>query len=100
MLVVREIFTAKPGQATKLANLFKKVMPERGTVRVLTDYIGDFNTVVIETEVKNLAEFEQQVEKYRSGEAFKGMDPEAVAAMSKYTELFQSGRREVMRVVE
>ena len=94
MYVIRETFTAKPGMASKLAAKFKDVMSDErnAKVRVLTDAIGTFNTVVIETEVKELAEYEKRMKEYAErkdvGERMKG-----------YTDMYQSGKREVYRVV-
>ena len=65
MLIIREVFIAKPGQASRLAKLFKnasRVMP--GKVRIMTDLVGKFNKVVMETEVKSLAEFEKRMKQY------------------------------------
>ncbi len=100
MLIVREIFIAKPGQASKLARLFKKAMPARGDIRILTDFIGEFNMVVMETEIKNLKEYEEQVEEYKSGKMMKELDAETAAAISKYADLYIGGRREILQVVE
>lgn len=100
MLIVRDVFTAKSGQASKLASLFKKVMGSNGKVRVLTDAVGDFNTVVMETEVKSMDEFEQRMKEYQSGKLMKDLDSETAAAMSKYSEMWSTGRREILRVVE
>jgi hypothetical protein len=99
MLVIREIFTAKPGQASKLAALFKKAMAGFGDYRIMTDAIGEFNTVVMETEVESLAEYERQMKEYQAGDMMKKMDKETAAAMSKYTEMYVTGRREVYRVI-
>lgn len=99
MLIIRDVFTAKPGQASKLANLWKKAMNGQKNVRVMTDAIGDFNTVIMETEVKDLSEWEHIMEQYRAGEMSKGIDKETSAALSKYTEMYQSGKREVYKIV-
>ncbi len=52
MILIRETFIAKPGQASKLAALFKEIAGTGtfGKCRVLTDLTGDFNRVVLETE--------------------------------------------------
>ena len=100
MLIVREIFTAKPGQASKLAKLFKKAMPEDYNMTVMTDLVGDFNTIVAEYRVKNLAEFEKQMEEYKSGKPDPNMDPDVAKEMSKYTEMYLTGRREIYQIVE
>ena len=100
MLIVREIFTAKPGQASKLAKLFKKAMPEDHNMIVMTDLVGDFNTIVAEYRVKTLAEFEKQMEEYKSGKPDPNMDPDVAKEMSKYTEMYLTGRREIYQIVD
>jgi hypothetical protein len=74
--------------------MFKQVMGEMTTLetRVLTDYIAGFNTVVLETEVQNLGDFEKELEKYMSR-------PDLRDKMKGYTEMYQEGRREVYKVV-
>ena len=94
MFVVRETFTAKPGKASQLAQLFKQVMSEmpRMKPRVSTDFIGQFNTVVLETEAEDLNEFEKTMQEYMSRQDLRDK-------MKGYTELYQEGRREVFKVV-
>ena len=94
MFVIRETFTAKPGKASALATMFKQVMGEMTTLktRVMTDYIAGFNTVVLETEVQNLGDFEKELETYMSR-------PDLRDKMKGYTEMYQDGRREVYKVV-
>ena len=87
MFVVRETFTAKPGKAGTLAKLFKEVMAEmpRMRPRVMTDFIANFNTVVLETECEVLGEFEKTMQgKCRGRTRDK---------MKNYTELYQEGAR-------
>lgn len=100
MLIVRDVFTAKPGHATKLARLFKKVFGNEPGARVMTDLIGPYNTVVLEMTVKDLSEFERHMEEYRTGKMNPTMDPKVAEEMSNYTEMWQSGRREVFQILE
>lgn len=100
MLIVRDIFTAKPGQASKLAKLCKKAFGSESNVRVMTDFVADFNTVVVETEIQKLAEFEQHMEEYKSGKPDPKIDPQVMEELSKYTEMYLTGRREIYQVVE
>lgn len=99
MLIVRDIFVAKPGQASKLAKLWKRVMGADPKVRVLTDLIGTYNTVMMEWEVESLAAWEEEIKKYQRGE-MPPMSPEDAEAMKHYTEQYLTGRREVWTVVE
>lgn len=94
MFVVRETFTAKPGKASQLAKLFKEVMSEmpRMKPRVSTDFIGQFNTVVLESECEDLNEFEKTMQEYMSRQDLRDK-------MKGYTDLYQEGRREVFKVV-
>lgn len=68
MLLVREIFTCKPGQASKFVKLMKEVSTpeELGKTRIMTDLVGPYNTVVMETEVADLQEWQKM------GEHIKG----------------------------
>ena len=100
MLIIREVFTAKPGQASKFAKLCKKAFGGDSTARIMTDMVGDFNTVVIETQANSLAEFEKQMEEYKSGKPDPKMDPKVAEEMSKYTEMYLTGRREIFQIVE
>lgn len=100
MLIIREVFTAKPGQASKLAKLFKKGFGGDANVRIMTDMAGNYNTVVVEMQVSSLAEFERQMEEYKSGKPDPKMDPKVAEEMSKYTEMYVTGRREIYKIVE
>ncbi len=100
MLVIREVFTAKPGQASKLAKLFKKAFANEPNTRVMTDMVGNYNTVIVEMQVKNLAEFEKQMEEMKSGKPDPKMDPDVAQELSKYTEMYLTGRREIFQIVE
>jgi hypothetical protein len=100
MLIIREIFTAKPGQASKLAKLFKKGFAGDPNTRVMTDMVADYNTVVMEMQVSTLAEFEREMEEYKSGKRDPKMDPKVAEEMSKYTEMYLTGRREIFQIVE
>jgi hypothetical protein len=100
MIIVREVFTAKPGQASRLAKLFKKAFGGEPNTRIMTDLVGDYNTVVAEVQVNSLAEFEKQMEEYKSGKPDPKMDPKVAEEMSKYTEMYVTGRREIFQVVD
>lgn len=100
MIIIREVVTAKPGQASKLAKLFKKVFKGQEGVQVMTDLVGNYNTVVVEMPVKSLAEFEKQMEEVKSGKPDPNMDPNVAEEMSHYTEMYLTGRREIYQTVD
>lgn len=100
MLIVREVFTAKPGQASKLAKLFKKGFGHDANIRIMTDMVGEYNTVVIEVQVNSLADFEKHMQDHKSGKPDQNMKPEVAEEMSKYTEMFLTGKREIFQIWE
>lgn len=101
MYIIREVFTAQPGQASKLAKLFKKMSKMPGMEgRVMTDMVGPYNTVVMEMEVDSLAKWEEEMMKYRSGKPDPNTDPELAQEMAHYHEMYQSGRREIYQIVD
>lgn len=94
MIVVRNCFTAKPGQASKLAAQLKEAAGVAGlrNHRVLTDVTGEFNRVVLEYEAENVGEFEARMRDYATNERFR-------EKMKGYTDLWVTGKRELMQVV-
>jgi len=94
MLKIREIMTARPGQASKLAKLMKEAMKDfPGTVLVMTDMVGDYNTVVTEYDVESMAAFEKMMADMSANEK-----PEDKEKWAGYTEMYMTGRREVYRI--
>jgi hypothetical protein len=93
MIVIRNCFVAKPGQASRLAAVMKEAATA-GKIprfRVLTDLTGEFNRVVLEYEAENIAEFESRLQDYTTNPVFR-------EKMAGYTDLWITGSREIMRV--
>jgi hypothetical protein len=94
MIVVRGVFQAKYGKGGDLVALFKEARskwPEQYADRILTDASGSFFTVVVETNVESLAEWER-----RSAEVFAL--PEFGDWFAKMTPLVRSGSRDFYNV--
>ena len=92
MLLVRNSFIAKPGQASKLAAQLKEATARFiPNARILTDLTGEFNRVVMEFEVANLAEFEASLQQYASNKELRGM-------LAGYTDHWVTGTRELFQV--
>lgn len=92
MIVVRNVFVAKPGNASTLAAQLKNAasigaLPKH---RVLTDVTGEFNRVILEYEVDSIREFETRMNDYATNEALR-------SAMKGYTDLFLTGHRELLQ---
>ena len=94
MIVVRNTFTAKPGQAGKLAAHLKEIaaLGNLPNFRVLTDLTGDFNHVVLEYEADSISGFEQTMSKYAT-------NPEIREKAKEYLDLWMTGNRQLLRIV-
>lgn len=92
MIIVRNVFIARPGSASKLAAQFKAAAAagKLPRYRVLTDLTGEFNRVVLEYEVDNIGGFEAQQKEYATNEALR-------SALKGYTDLYYTGSRELLQ---
>lgn len=101
MLLVREIFIAKPGHAGELARMMKAEMKDvdaSGNLPVvLLDHVTAYNTIVVQYYVKSLTNFENM---WNAEKAKQKKTPKAKTKGPKYTDLYLTGRREILRVVE
>ncbi len=96
MIIVHDIFICKPGNASKLAKLFKEVMAEnKELVNIMTDMTGQYNTVVMVSTYDSLTAYEQSWEKYKeNSEEMKKMQEK----MAGYHDMYLSGSREIFQV--
>lgn len=96
MIIVHDIFICKPGNASKLAKLFKEVMAEnKELANIMTDMTGQYNRVVMVTKYDSLTAYEQSWEKYKEQtEEMKKMQEK----MAGYHEMYLSGSREIFQV--
>ena len=96
MIIVHDIFICKPGNASKVAKLFKEVMSgNTELVNIMTDMTGQFNKVVMVSKFESLTAYEKSWEKYQQDtEAMKKMSE----AMKGYQEMYLTGSREIYQV--
>ena len=96
MIIVHDTFICKPGNASKLAKLFKEHMSgQKEHVNVMTDMTGQYNRVVMVSKFDSLVAYENSwKEMEKDTEAMKKMQE----AMKGYTEMYLSGSREIFRV--
>jgi hypothetical protein len=90
MILVRDVFQAKYGSGDELVALFKEASEMSywgGNQRLLTDLSGEFFTVVVETEVESLAEYERLRDEEFSKPGFADW-------FARMVPLVESGRRE------
>ena len=97
MYIVRETFIAKPGHAGEFAKLMKEEMNTWKDFKgyVMLDMVTDYNTIVIEYELESLSDFEKSMTEHKK-EVAKKKD----TTPPYYTQLYQTGRREIFKVVE
>ena len=96
MIIVHDIFICKPGNASKLAKLFKEVMASQPElVNILTDLTGDFNKVMMVSKYDSLTAYEQNFQKFmQDSEEMKKMKEK----MQGYHEMYLKGSREIYQV--
>ena len=96
MILIRDVFQARYGKGGELVQLFKEAQKEWTDVSpygnlLLTDLSGPFFTVVTETEVASLAEWERLI-----AEVFSL--PEFGAWFARMMPLVEAGRREFYNI--
>jgi len=98
MYVVRDIFRCKPGKAKELVEKFKKSIGSMEqldgfvNVRLMVDFVADYWTVVLESDIASLEQFEKHMSEWSSR-------AEVREAMAGYMDLVEGGRREIFRIV-
>ncbi len=96
MIIVHDIFVCKPGNASKLAKLFKETMSsDKHMKHVMTDMTGQFNRVIMVSEYEDLVGYGNAWKEY--------MNPtpemqESMKKMEGYTEMYLTGSREIYKV--
>jgi heme-degrading monooxygenase HmoA len=94
MIIVQDTFVCKPGNASKLAKLFKEVMAgQKDLVNIMTDVTGQFNRVIVVTKHESLDAYEKSWETMSEADKKKMQEK-----MAGYTEMYQSGSREIFKV--
>lgn len=98
MIVVRDVFQLKFGQAREAVALWKEGLELGRTLgfpeaRLLTDRVGPFYTLVLETEYPDLAEYERVTAAVLGDDRWQKWYKNIVP-------LVESGRREILKAVE
>ena len=96
MIIVHDIFVCKPGQASKVAKMFKESMggmPQ--LVNIMTDLVGEYHRVIMVTKYESLAAWEKAQEEYMNpSEEMK----KSMAKMQGFQDMYHSGSREIYKV--
>ena len=97
MISVHNTFVCKPGNASKVAKLFKEWADSRkgkNDFTVMTDMTGGWHRVVLTESYASLAAFEEEQKNM-------GQSPEEQAMMEKFkdmNEMYVSGSREIFKI--
>lgn len=96
MIIVHDIFVCKPGNASKLAKLFKEVMADsKELLHIVSDMTGQFNRVIVVSQYTDLTDYEQSWKRMeKDTEKMKKMSEQ----MKGYTDMYLTGSREIYRV--
>ena len=104
MLVIREVFSCKPGKVKPMVEKFLAMakVNERagmGKVRILTDFVAEhYWTIVAEFEVPNLKAFEDMMSGGPGAQMSAEDQKEMEKVFSGYHDLVVKGRREIWKV--
>ncbi len=99
MIVVRNVFRLKFGKAKEGVALLKEgiAIQKRAGIemnqRLMTDLVGTFYTLVLELTVPNLGALEANMPKVMGDKGWQ-------ANYQKFSELVESGSREIFTIVE
>jgi hypothetical protein len=95
MIIVHDTFVCKPGNASKMAKLFKEAMVKNpNLLHIMTDVTGEYHRVIMVSQFETLTAYE------KSWDMMKNPTPEMQEAMKKMegmNELYTSGSREIYR---
>jgi hypothetical protein len=97
MYLIREVFQAKPGKAKDLVKMFKAAMvhfqKEQGisNVKVMTDVVSNYWTVVVESETTDIGSF---ITNLRSAT----VSDEVKEIMKGYMDCVAGGHREIFLI--
>ena len=99
MIIVHDTFVCKPGNASKLAKLFKEwaeLQSKEYNSRVMTDMTGQWHRVIMVSEFLSLSDYEKKTK-----EEMENQTPEEKELMKKFgnmNEMYVSGSREIFKV--
>jgi hypothetical protein len=95
MIIVHDIFVCKPGNASKIAKLFKETMGSEKGVSIMTDMTGQFHRVIAASTHENLTAYEKSWEKWSEDtEENRKMNEK----MKDMNDMYVSGSREIFKV--
>lgn len=96
MIIVHDTFICKPGNASKVAKMFKEAMMGNSElVRIMTDMTGQYNRVIMVSEYESLSAYEESFKKFM---ADSDMMKKMKEKMEGYHDMYLTGSREIFQV--
>jgi hypothetical protein len=96
MIIVHDIFICKPGNASKMAKMFKDMMSgSKEVINIMTDMTGQFNKVVMVSQYDSLTDYEAFMKRYMNPTE---EEKKRWEGMKNYTDMYLTGSREIYRV--
>jgi hypothetical protein len=96
MIIVHDTFVCKPGNASKLAKLFKEwADKQKEVLHIMTDFTGQWHRVIVVSSYENLTAYEKSWEKQMQD------TPENREMNKKFenmNDMYVSGSREIFKV--
>jgi hypothetical protein len=95
MISVHETFVCKPGNASKIAKLFKEWAATQKGIQIMTDMTGQWHRVIVASTHDTLAAYEENFKKMMAD------TPENRAMNEKFkdmNDMYVSGSREIYKV--
>ena len=97
MYLIREVFQAKPGKAKDLVKMFKQAAPhfekmgDMKAMKVMTDAVSTYWTVVVESETDNIGSFFSNMRSATMSDELKNI-------MKGYMDCVERGKREIFLI--
>ena len=96
MIIVHDTFICKPGNASKMAKLFKEVMDgQKEMLHIMTDMTGQWHRVIMVSQYESLTAYEKSWEKYMEDSEENRKMNEKMKGMN---DMYVSGSREIFKV--
>jgi hypothetical protein len=100
MILIRDVFQLEFGKSREAVAawkeglaLFEKAGMPAGSTRLLTDLIGDYYTLVFESQFESLTHYEQVMKEEMGKQEWKDWH-------AKVLQFYKSGHREIFNIVE
>ena len=97
MYLIREVFQAKPGRAKDLVKMFKQAAPHfekmggGKNIKVMTDIVSTYWTVVLESETDDIGGFFANMRSATMSDDLKEI-------MKGYMDCVEGGKREIFMI--